>query len=129
MIAGSPYKKSDAEERQVEVKKVRIGPGGATVVTDQQRNIKNDPVGSVIQNNILLVDMNSEGATSAESVDDNASPPESPVDSGNLIKNIVESKIEEQIEPSATKLLKRYTRDVNISFIHLKSQPIIQICV
>lgn len=115
-IAGSPYKKSDAEERQVEVKKVRIGPGGATVVTDQQRNIKNDPVGSVIQNNILLVDMNSEGATSAESVDDNASasPPESPVDSGNLIKNIVESKIEEQIEPSATKLLKRYTRDVRI---------------
>lgn len=123
MIEGSPSKRNgtDIDGRQTEGKKIRIGSGGTSIlssgsvtITERRNKSNNNPV---LQSNILLVDMNGEesfGKIKDQTLDSSSGPLDSPL--GKQIATKTEVKIiESKIEPNATKIVKRLTRDVNHS--------------
>lgn len=105
----------------MEVKKVRIGSGSALStgsVTINEKRTKSTTDETIIQSNILLVDMNGEESPIPKTddeqfLDPSGSPPESPVGVEVPVTTEVESKLENQVETTTSKIVKQLTRDVS----------------
>lgn len=127
-LVGSPAKRNATEidNRHVEVKKVRMGSGGAlseasVTITERRSKSLGSPDGTVMNSNILLVDMNDEGTPNMmenQIVDRSGSPPASSVEKEAEIE-LTNTKLEAKVGATTSKIVKRLTRAVNTFYLVL----------